>query len=46
MNLIVLDQLEKTGLDLHDLHDLRSRILLFIHNLLESLRSAGVGHHV
>ncbi|KAG1769220.1 hypothetical protein CY34DRAFT_798883 [Suillus luteus UH-Slu-Lm8-n1] len=29
-------------LDLHDLHDLRSRILLFIHNLLESLRSAGI----
>ncbi|KAG1757582.1 hypothetical protein EDB19DRAFT_1658041 [Suillus lakei] len=31
-----------TCLDLHDLHDLRSRILLFIHDLLESLRSAGI----
>ncbi|KAG2044858.1 hypothetical protein BDR03DRAFT_9998 [Suillus americanus] len=30
-----------TCLDLHDLHDLRSRILLFVHDLLESLRSAG-----
>ncbi|KAG2154839.1 hypothetical protein DEU56DRAFT_770707 [Suillus clintonianus] len=29
-------------LDLHDLHDLRSRILLFIHDLLELLRSAGI----
>ncbi|KAG2366524.1 hypothetical protein BDR07DRAFT_1352277 [Suillus spraguei] len=29
-------------LDLHDLHDLRSRILLFVHDLLESLRSAGI----
>lgn len=29
--------------DLHDLHDLRTRFLLFIHNLLESLRSSGVG---
>ncbi|KAG0708853.1 hypothetical protein DFH29DRAFT_889341 [Suillus ampliporus] len=31
-----------TCLDLHDLHDLRSRILLFIHDLLESLRAAGI----
>ncbi|KAH7911210.1 hypothetical protein BJ138DRAFT_1172688 [Hygrophoropsis aurantiaca] len=28
--------------DLHDLHDLRSRFLLFIHDLLESLRSSGI----
>ncbi|OAX42968.1 hypothetical protein K503DRAFT_847479 [Rhizopogon vinicolor AM-OR11-026] len=31
-----------TCLDLHDLHDLRSRILLFIHDLLESLKAAGI----
>ncbi|EPQ60639.1 hypothetical protein GLOTRDRAFT_135289 [Gloeophyllum trabeum ATCC 11539] len=31
-----------TCLDLHDLHDLRSRALLFIHNLTESLRSSGI----
>ncbi|KAG1801631.1 uncharacterized protein HD556DRAFT_895187 [Suillus plorans] len=31
-----------TCLDLHDLHDLRSRILLFVHDLLESLHSAGI----
>ncbi|KAK0506227.1 hypothetical protein EDD18DRAFT_23332 [Armillaria luteobubalina] len=29
-------------LDLHDLHDLRSRCLLFIHDLLQALRSSGV----
>ncbi|KAG6336572.1 hypothetical protein ID866_2510 [Astraeus odoratus] len=28
--------------DLHELNDLRSRSLLFIHNLLESLRSNGI----
>jgi hypothetical protein len=28
--------------DLHDLHDLRTRFLLFIHSLLESLRATGV----
>jgi hypothetical protein len=32
----------KSGLDLHDLHELRSRFLLFIHDLLQSLRSSGV----
>ncbi|KIK93737.1 hypothetical protein PAXRUDRAFT_828651 [Paxillus rubicundulus Ve08.2h10] len=31
-----------TCYDLHDLHDLRSRSLLFIHDLLESLRSDGI----
>ena len=31
-----------TGVDLHDLHDLRTRSLLFVHNLVESLRAAGV----
>ncbi|TFK57083.1 hypothetical protein OE88DRAFT_91830 [Heliocybe sulcata] len=31
-----------TCLDLHDLHDLRSRALMFIHNLTESLRSSGI----
>lgn len=30
------------GADLHDLHDLRSRSLLFVHNLVESLRASGV----
>ncbi|KAG2159855.1 uncharacterized protein EDB93DRAFT_1112280 [Suillus bovinus] len=34
--------LSDTCLDLHDLHDLRSRILLFVHDLLESLHSAGI----
>lgn len=29
-------------IDLHDLHDLRSRSLLFIHDLVESLRASGV----
>ncbi|EIW64659.1 uncharacterized protein TRAVEDRAFT_139713 [Trametes versicolor FP-101664 SS1] len=28
--------------DLHDLHDLRSRSLLFVHNLVESLRASGI----
>src|ERR1700676_326631 len=28
--------------DLHDLHDLRARFLVFIHSLLESLRASGV----
>jgi len=28
--------------DLHDLHDLRSRSLLFVHDLLNALRSVGV----
>jgi len=28
--------------DLHDLHDLRARFLLFIHNLIASLRSSGI----
>ncbi|ETW87209.1 hypothetical protein HETIRDRAFT_166745 [Heterobasidion irregulare TC 32-1] len=32
-------------IDLHDLHDLRSRSLLFIHNLVESLRASGVCHN-
>ncbi|KAH9944372.1 uncharacterized protein BXZ73DRAFT_73902 [Epithele typhae] len=31
-----------TCADLHDLHDLRTRSLLFVHNLVESLRAAGV----
>ncbi|RPD62926.1 hypothetical protein L227DRAFT_651217 [Lentinus tigrinus ALCF2SS1-6] len=31
-----------TCVDLHDLHDLRTRSLLFVHNLVESLRAAGV----
>ncbi|KDQ63548.1 hypothetical protein JAAARDRAFT_29569 [Jaapia argillacea MUCL 33604] len=31
-----------TCLDLHDLHDLRSRSLTYIHNLIESLRSSGI----
>ncbi len=30
------------GVDLHDLHDLRTRSLLFVHKLVESLRAAGV----
>jgi len=42
---LVVQLTRYTGLDLHDLHDLRSRILLFIHDLLESLRAAGVCHH-
>ncbi|PPQ69640.1 hypothetical protein CVT26_001516 [Gymnopilus dilepis] len=28
--------------DLHDLHELRSRFLLFIHDLLQSLRASGI----
>lgn len=28
--------------DLHDLHDLRARFLVFIHSLLESLSASGV----
>jgi len=28
--------------DLHDLHDLRARLLVFIHSLLESLRESGI----
>ena len=34
--------------DLHDLHDLRARFLVFIHSLLESLRASGVsvGYHL
>lgn len=28
--------------DLHDLHDLRTRSLLFVHNLVESLRASGI----
>jgi len=31
-----------TCLDLHDLHELQSRFLLLIHDLLQSLRSSGV----
>jgi len=31
-----------TCLDLHDLHDLRSRALIFIHDLTASLRSSGI----
>jgi len=31
-----------TCYDLHDLHDLRSRSLLFVHNLVESLRASGI----
>ncbi|TFK41158.1 hypothetical protein BDQ12DRAFT_427511 [Crucibulum laeve] len=31
-----------TCLDLHDLNDLRSRFLLFIHDILQSLRSSGI----
>ncbi|KAF8203661.1 hypothetical protein BJ912DRAFT_940654 [Pholiota molesta] len=31
-----------TCLDLYDLHELKSRFLLFIHDLLQSLRSSGV----
>jgi hypothetical protein len=30
------------GIDLHDLHDLRSRSLHFIHDLVNSLRESGV----
>lgn len=30
------------GLDLYDHQELRSRFLLFIHDLLQSLRSSGV----
>ncbi|KAI0033183.1 hypothetical protein K488DRAFT_48261, partial [Vararia minispora EC-137] len=29
-------------IDLHDLHDLRSRSLVFIHDLVKSLRASGV----
>ncbi|KAF8922556.1 hypothetical protein CPB85DRAFT_1268067 [Mucidula mucida] len=32
----------ETCLDLHDLHELRSRLLLFIHDLVQSLRACGV----
>ncbi|KAI0932191.1 hypothetical protein AcW2_000883 [Taiwanofungus camphoratus] len=32
--------------DLHDLHDLRSRSLVFVHNLVESLRASGVSRFV
>ncbi|KZT65143.1 hypothetical protein DAEQUDRAFT_731767 [Daedalea quercina L-15889] len=28
--------------DLHDLHDLRTRSLLFVHNLVETLRASGI----
>ncbi|KAH9835543.1 uncharacterized protein C8Q71DRAFT_762506 [Rhodofomes roseus] len=28
--------------DLHDLHDLRTRSLLFVHNLIETLRASGI----
>ncbi|KZT30579.1 hypothetical protein NEOLEDRAFT_1126169 [Neolentinus lepideus HHB14362 ss-1] len=31
-----------TCLDLHDLHDLRSRALIFIHDLTASLRTSGI----
>jgi len=31
-----------TCVDLHDLHDLRARFLLFIHDLLQSLRSCNI----
>ncbi|OSD03424.1 hypothetical protein PYCCODRAFT_1466810 [Trametes coccinea BRFM310] len=31
-----------TYADLHDLHDLRSRSLVFVHNLVETLRASGV----
>ncbi|PCH33645.1 hypothetical protein WOLCODRAFT_22144 [Wolfiporia cocos MD-104 SS10] len=31
-----------TCYDLHDLHDLRSRSLVFVHNLVESLRASGI----
>ncbi|KAF9056158.1 hypothetical protein BJ165DRAFT_1522101 [Panaeolus papilionaceus] len=31
-----------TYFDLHDLHDLRSRLLVFIHDLLHSLRASGI----
>ncbi|KAI0735155.1 hypothetical protein C8Q76DRAFT_711197 [Earliella scabrosa] len=31
-----------TCADLHDLHDLRTRSLLFVHNLVEALRASGV----
>ncbi|TFK77100.1 hypothetical protein BDN72DRAFT_807521 [Pluteus cervinus] len=30
------------GIDLHDLHELRSRLLMFIHALLQSLRTSGI----
>jgi len=32
----------ETCLDLHDLHELRSRFLAFIHDLIQSLRSSGI----
>ncbi|KAH9950346.1 hypothetical protein B0H21DRAFT_819159 [Amylocystis lapponica] len=31
-----------TCFDLYDLHDLRARSLLFVHNLVESLRASGI----
>ncbi|GBE77949.1 hypothetical protein SCP_0108310 [Sparassis crispa] len=31
-----------TCFDLHDLHDLRARSLLFVHNLVETLRVSGI----
>ncbi|PIL31951.1 hypothetical protein GSI_06655 [Ganoderma sinense ZZ0214-1] len=31
-----------TCADLHDLHDLRTRSLMFVHNLVESLRTSGI----
>ncbi|PPQ80847.1 hypothetical protein CVT25_001972 [Psilocybe cyanescens] len=35
-----------TCLDLHDLNELRSRFLPFIHDLLQSLRSSGVSQRI
>lgn len=32
----------RTGVDLHDLHDLRARFLVIVHDLVTSLRSRGV----
>ncbi|KAI8995641.1 hypothetical protein BD414DRAFT_247634 [Trametes punicea] len=31
-----------TCADLHDLHDLRARSLMFVHNLVETLRASGI----
>lgn len=31
-----------TSFDLHDLHDLQTRSLLFVHNLVETLKASGI----
>lgn len=40
LGMTVTDRL--IGLDLHDLHDLRNRLIVFVHELLKVLRANGV----